>query len=164
MTKYDFEREDIISIKLFAEYLKSNNFIDPNDVLVEYVRNPKYSISCCKILHDNDKMIFCKSAPTIDVVEKEYHERDAWQKKSLNYISGAFNSHVAKSVNNMIPFCYINLGVCTSSKDEYIYGKMSLVRYEKELVARGIEVEHIEDTVENNKVYLLSNRRYNVKK
>ena len=164
MLKYDFEKEDIISIKLFADYLKSKGFIMPDDIILEYVRNPKYALACSKALHENDKMIFCKCPPTYDIVEKEYHSKEAWQNKSINYVSNAFNSHVANSVSNLIPFCYINLGICTSSKDEYKYGKMSLVRYEKELASKGIKFETIEDSIEGSKIYLLSNRRNNVKK
>ncbi len=162
----DFEKEDFESKKLFAEYLKAKGLVLREDVILECVRNSKYSIALEKCFHNNNKIIFCNRLPKPDKFKKCFLDNYSWHDSEFNYISNAFNDHVARIVDNLIPYCYFNLGVCTSVEDEYEYGKMTIVKYEDELLARGIAVEHFEEDLEkNNKIYVLSNRRQiNVKR
>lgn len=161
MNKIVIGEEEKRAIEIYAEYLKSNGFVLPEDYILECVRDPKYSVAWNEIFHEYSKIVFCNQLPNLirinqarDEVENHYH-------KNVNFISNAFNDHIEDYINELLPNCYFNLGICSSNTKEYLYGKMSLVRYEEELVAQGINVEHIEDKVDNNKIYLLSNRRHN---
>ncbi len=148
--------------RLFANFLATNGLVQKNDIIVEYAQRIEDSISINGELHGYSRIIYSTSFPFTRDINEEISEFKRPGDHQVNFICNGFN-HRIKNFNQQFAFTHVfNIGICSPINGEYTYGKMELVKYEKELLAKGIKVEHIESLVgEKNMIYLLTNRGFN---
>ena len=165
MKKFVTENDEN-STKLFAKYLKDNGLVNDGDVLLEYSTNFFDSISIQKCFDGYDRLIYTESFPIVKSVYNELIVPNGKNISQLNFISNCFNDNAFEFLYSNGKDISFNVGICTNFMREYIPQKLHLIDYEKELIAKGINVHAMEDNLErNNHIFLLTNRGVsNVKK
>ena len=147
--------------RLFASFLANNGLVQPNDIIVEYAHRVEDSICVNTPLDGYSKIIYSGHFPQNKEIRREVKRLDKKDEYQVNFICNGFNNRI-KNLNQCFATTDIfNLGICSLINGEYTFGKMELVKYERELQAKGIKVEHIESLVgENSMIYLLTNRGF----
>lgn len=166
MSEKEIRHNERFSNDLFVRFLKENGYFTSDDVIVEFVRSMREALSVNPAFHGYSRFIFCNHLPSIDTIEEKAKESNGNRKYRINFISNSFNRLVQSFVDESIPRCDFNIGICTDNANEFKYGKLELVKFGLELEARGIEVNQEErELSKNNHLYLLTNRgRNNAKK
>lgn len=154
-----FMNNDMNSNYLLAKYLRDNNLVLADDVVVELSREIMDSLSVQPSFDGLTRLVYTCELPQIDDVYLDLAQPLGKERYHINFISSLFNERVGLYLNNVIPDSSFNIGVCTNVDSEYIVGKLSLIDYKKRLEAKGIKVNSYEDKLEkNNHVYVLTNR------
>ena len=147
--------------RLFATFLANNGLVQQNDILVEYAPRIEDSICVNTALDGYTKIIYGSYFPCNKDIKREIRKLELIDEYQVNFICNGFNHRIKNLSHCFATESIFNIGLCSPINGEYTFGKLELVKYEKQLRAKGIKVEHIESLVgDNSMIYLLTNRGF----
>ena len=148
------------SNELLAKYLIENGLIEDNDIILEYVRGIEHSICINTGFEGLSKIAFSGKVPSVDTVYDELNKIEISRAYYLNFLASTFSDEVFKLNDHLLLDGVFNFGIASDIEEEYTESKIVLVKYEEELLARGISVNHYEDTVgDNHKLLVLKKKK-----
>ena len=159
MNEKEILENERVANELFARFLCENGLVLSDDVLVEYVRNITDAVSFDNIFKTNPKMIFCDGLRSSNELHDQIINGLGINNYKINLLSNAFNDHIGTAAKNFLPTGRFNIGICTDDKKEFKCGRYKLVRFSKELIATGVEIDTYERKYGDKRLFLISNRR-----
>lgn len=139
--------------KIFSDYLCDRGFILRDDSIVELTDCISQSMS---LSLDNDvKSIFLSTASQT-AIENSFN----FGSERKNFICNGVFQNVDSYISNVLSSGAFNVGVCTSDMRMFSLGKRSYQNIYGKLIAMGIPVFRTEENLGDERVYLLSYRKW----
>lgn len=146
--------------KLLAELLLSNGLVLDDDVIVEYIERVENAISLHPGIDKYTKLVYSSYSNLSRNMYGDVCQIAGRRDFTINFISSVFDNKVTDLNDKFLPNSAFSFGVCTKEDEEYEERKFALKKYQKELVATGIQTYAIDEKLDDgHKVYILSNRR-----